>query len=120
MGVHEGEDIKRILCIDCNRYCKNEKCIRFHKGDGICERFFRCKACGKLEKSEFRFKHQCGIMRCRDCGEIVKALEHKCHMKRFTSKGGRCVHKLCTCKQKSKRGEREVEKVCEYEKCFGR
>jgi len=115
MGFHKGEDMKRILCVDCNRYCKNEKCMRFHKGDGICERFFRCKACGKLERSEFRFHHKCGIMRCKNCGEIVNALEHKCHMKMLASKGGRCIHKLCTCKG----GERKVEKVCEYETCIG-
>jgi len=94
--------------------------MHFHKEDGICEKYFRCKECGKCEKSEHKFTHNYDLVRCRNCRVLVRASDHECHMKMLNVKGGKCTNEFCTCKKKSDSSESGVEKkTCKYEKVFG-
>ena len=87
--VLEGEG---IVCNECNRLFKSQRCYDHHKNDAIngggrtvCEAIRECEKCGKvMDARQIKNGHICG-KKCRTCGLILNQedTDHKCYIQQL-------------------------------------
>ena len=56
-------DGKRVYCPDCNRYCKNEECLKKHR-TSICLKWYKCSSCNQIVARKDSASHKCGYLEC--------------------------------------------------------
>ena len=85
-------------CPDCNGEIRSQDCFIAHKiqrtGRGknpellpsLCEQYWQCNDCGVSLKREEKENHECGEIKCYNCGQCYMAFEqHLCYMRSSTS-----------------------------------
>ena len=86
--VLEGDG---IVCNECDRLFKNQKCYDHHKepinggGRSVCHVIRKCEKCGKaMDVRRIKNGHICG-KKCRTCGVILNQEddEHECYIQQL-------------------------------------
>ena len=97
----------KVICQECNAFCRSEICLRKHKtkqgksDSSMCDTMLFCPKCfislhGYRTKNYPLERHVCGEAFCNNCRKMYVAEEdnHKCYMRSVTSKkektSGKC------------------------------
>lgn len=90
---HQEEDINKIYCEECNRFCYNCDCKENHSK--VCEEEYKSIGFNNiLLRSK---EHICGNYFCKNCKYNLRENEHQWYMKYKQQRGGKCEEEECIC-----------------------
>ena len=102
-GRSNCEITKEITCVNCNKKCRSQECLKKHKEEittgrgksknkklpSMCKQFWQCSDCHLTLKRDQRDPslHECGEILCKVCDQFHNEEEdyHKCYMRAFSS-----------------------------------